>query len=439
MIQPIEAVWRDEWGRLLALLVAQTRRLDLAEDALADAFERAARAWPEAGVPDNPPAWLLTAARRRILDRLRAEAVAARKQPLLAVEEGQRHGEGDLLRLVLLAAHPSLSEEAGAALTLRLVLGISTADIARLFLVPEPTMAARLTRARKKVVAAGVPLAIPDDEVLPQRLETVARVAYLAFTAGYAPGSGADVVRADLAGEAIRLVRLVRATGRVAEGNAALTALLALMLLQHARRDARVDAEGALVLLPAQDRSTWHRDEIDEGLALVGALTGGSRYGLVPRPTRPAPEGGVALVPRPTRPAPEDGVALQSALAAEYLLQALIAAEHARAAGAEETDWLAIADYYRQLEALTGSPVVRLNRAVAVAEAGDLDNALGLLDGLEEALPHSHRLPAVRAEFLSRAGRHTEAAAAYDLAIERCAHEPERDQLRFRRAALRLI
>lgn len=429
----LEDVWRDEWGRLLALLVAQTRRLDLAEDALADAFERAARSWPEAGMPDNPPAWLLTAARRRVLDRLRAEAVAARKQPLLAVEERSRHtalgldtaavdgsllagGSGpldrragdDLLRLVLLAAHPALSAEAGAALTLRLVLGVSTGDIARLFLVPESTMAARITRARKKVVAAGVPLAIPDDDVLPERLETVARVAYLAFTAGYAPGSGADVVRADLAGEAIRLVRLVRATGRAAAANASLTALLALMLLQHARRDARVDAAGSLVLLPQQDRGAWHHEEIGEGLELLDGLTG-------------------------TR-----GVALESALAAEYVLQALIAAEHARAADAASTDWLAIADYYRQLEELTGSPVVRLNRAVAVAEAGDLRSGLALLDGLDEVLPHSHRLPAVRAELLARSGRHTAAAAAYDLAIARCANDPERDQLRTRRAALLL-
>lgn len=407
MSDPVGDVWRDEWGRLLALLVAQTRRLDLAEDALADAFERAARAWPDSGMPDNPPAWLLTAARRRVLDRLRAEAVAAKKQPLLAVEEGKRREvSDDVLRLVLLAAHPSLSEEAGAALTLRLVLGVSTADIARLFLVPEPTMAARLTRARKKVVAAGVPLAIPDDEVLPQRLETVARVAYLAFTAGYAPGSGEDVVRAELAGEAIRLVRLVRATGRAAEDSPALRALLALMLLQHARRDARVAADGSLVLLPEQDRGAWHRGEIDEGTALLGELTGGR------------------------------GVALESRLAAEYVLQALIAAEHATAARPEDTDWLAIADYYRQLEQLTGSPVVRLNRAVAVAEAGDLANALGLLDGLDERLPHSHRLPAVRAELLMRAARHTEAAAAYDLAIERCAHGPEREQLRARRDGL---
>ncbi|GAB3495129.1 RNA polymerase sigma factor [Flexivirga lutea] len=426
MIEPLEVVWRDEWGRLLALLVAQTRRLDLAEDALADAFERAARVWPQAGMPDSPPAWLMTAAKRRILDRLRAEAVAARKQPLLAVEEGNRCEESDdLLRLVLLAAHPSLNEEAGAALTLRLVLGIPTADIARLFLVPEPTMAARLTRARKKVVAAGVPLAIPEDEVLPQRLETVARVAYLAFTAGYAPGSGGDVVRAELAGEAIRLVRLVRATGRAAATSPALQALLALMLLQHARRDARVAADGSLVLLPEQDRSTWHRDEIQQGLALLRELTGGHSVSIHPPPLRS---------PRHSTSVP-GGVALSSALAAEYVLQALIAAEHARAGRATDTDWPTITGYYRQLEQLTGSPVVRLNRAVAVAEAGDLPTALVLLDGLDEALAHSHRLPAVRAELLVRAGRHTEAVAAYDLAIERCANAREREQLLARRVS----
>ncbi|RNI25279.1 RNA polymerase sigma factor [Flexivirga caeni] len=406
----LENVWRDEWGRLLALLVAQTRRLDLAEDALADAFERAARTWPAAGMPENPPAWLLTAARRRVLDRLRAEAVAARKQPQLVAEVRTAAtgpgGDDDLLRLVLLAAHPALSEEAGAALTLRLVLGVATADIARLFLVPEATMAARLTRARKKVVAAGVPLAIPDDSVLPERLETVARVAYLAFTAGYAPGSGVDVVRAELAGEAIRLVRIVRGTGPAAAATPALTALLALMLLQHARRDARVGADGRLVLLPQQDRTAWHGEEIAEGRSLLADLTG------------------------------QRGVAVDSALAAEYLLQALIAAEHARAGIAADTDWVTIADYYRQLERLTGSPVVRLNRAVAVAEAGDVTNAITLLDGLDEQLPHSHRLPAVRAELLAREGRHTDAVRAYDVAIARCANEPERLQLIDRRRGL---
>ena len=412
----LEEVWRDEWGRLLALLVAQTRRLDLAEDALADAFERAARSWPEDGAPDNPAAWLLTTARRRIVDRARAEAMHARKEPLIAIDERHRMVDNDdparqgddLLRLVLLAAHPALSQEAGAALTLRLVLGVSTGDIARLFLVSEPTMAARLTRARKKVVTAGIPLAVPDPDVLPDRLDTVAQVAYLAFTAGYAPGSGPDVLRADLAGEAIRLVRLVRATGRAAAGNAALTALLALMLLQHSRRDARVAEDGSLVLLPDQDRARWRRDEIAEGLELLHGLTAG-----------------------------EGPVAMTSAVAASYVLQALIAAEHVRAGRPEQTDWVAIADLYRQLDELTGSPVVRLNRAVAVAEAGDVTAALELTADSETELPHSHRAAAVRADLLARAGRVADSHTAYDRAIELCANDAERETLRRARGALR--
>ena len=262
MTPELEDVWRDEWGRLLALLVGQFRRLDLAEDALADAFEAATRTWPRDGIPANPAAWLLTTARRRALDRLRAEAMAARKEPLLVVdartqEEAQRAmadpGDGpaaltdERLRLVFLCAHPALAPEAAAALTLRLVLGVSTADLARLFLVAEPTMAARLTRARKKLAVAGVPFALPSAERLAERVDVVATVAYLAFTAGYAPGSGPDVVRTELAGEAIRLTRLLRQLlhGYAARPPAAgplLDALLALMLLQHSRRDARVDA-----------------------------------------------------------------------------------------------------------------------------------------------------------------------------------------------------
>lgn len=409
----LEQVWRDEWGRLLALLVARTRRLDLAEDALADAFAAAARQWPRDGTPDNPPAWLMTAARRRIIDRQRAEAVAARSLPLLAAEEELRQGDlptgmdemlandtDDLLRLVLLAAHPALAPENGAALTLRLVLGISTADIARLFLVSEATMAARLTRARKKVVAAGVPLALPEPELLPERLDVVAQVAYLAFTSGYAPGSGPDVVRAELAGEAIRLVRLVLASSPRTAGHPALRALLALMLLQHSRRDARVSDDGSVVLLPLQDRSTWRQGEIAEATALLAELV---------------PEPGAAAFP--------------SALSASYVLQALIAAEHARAPSAAQTDWVVIADLYRQLEELTGSPVVRLNRAVAVAEAGDPEAATGLLEGLDEVLPTSHRLPAVQADLLTRAGDLAGARAAYEQAIERCDNVAERDLL----------
>ena len=424
MTADLDRIWRDEWGRLLALLVGQFRRLDLAEDALADAFEAATRTWPRDGTPANPAAWLLTAARRRAIDRIRGEAVAARKEPLLVVdariqEEAQRAmaDAGDSpaaladerLRLVFLCAHPALASEAAAALTLRLVLGVSTADLARLFLVAEPTMAARLTRARKKLALAGVPFALPTPERLAERIDVVATVAYLAFTAGYAPGSGPDVVRAELAGEAIRLTRLLRQLlhGYAAQPPAAgalLDALLALMLLQHSRRDARVDAAGLVVLLPEQDRARWHHNEIAEALDLLGRLT--------------------------------DGSVTLDARATEFLLQALIAAEHARAASAAATDWPRIATLYAALERLAPSPAVRLARAVAVAEAEGAEAGLSLLEGLAAGLPRSHRLPAIRAELLMRAGRNDEARAAYDLAISLCANDAERAHLAARRAVL---
>jgi RNA polymerase sigma-70 factor (ECF subfamily) len=394
-------VHRAEWGRLLALLVAQYRRLDLAEDGLADAFEAAARTWPRDGVPTNPPAWLLTTARRRILDRLRSEGVAARRLPLLAVEadlQEEAHRvmadagaevRDERLRLVLLCAHPSLAPDVAAALTLRLVLGLPTADIAHLFLVSTPTMAARLTRARKRL--AHERFEVPTGPELGRRVALAADVAYLAFTAGYAPPSGPDAVRPGLAAESVRLVRLLR---ELLPGHAELDALLALVLLQHARRDARVN-DGELVLLPDQDRSRWHADEIDEALALLAPLT--------------------------------------TAPATPYLLQALIAAEHAIAPTAADTDWARVADRYRELEALTGSPVVRLNRAVAVAEADGPLAGLGLLAGLE--LP-GHRLPGVRAELLRRAGRYDEARDELDRALARCGNAAERRHLQQRRESL---
>ena len=407
----LEAVFREQWGRLVALLTAQYRRLDLAEDALGDAFETAARRWPAQGVPDNPPAWLLTAARRRVLDRLRAEAVAARKEPLLLVDAevsaaaartmvdpGGLVGD-ERLRLVLLCAHPALAAETAAALSLRLVVGVSTADVARLFLVPEATMAARLTRAKHRLVASGVPFAVPPADVLAQRLDVVCAVAYLAFTAGYAPSSGDDVIRVALAGEAVRLLRVVRELG---PPTAAVDALLALMLLQHSRRDARVGPDGLPVLLADQDRGRWRADEVDEGLRLLAPLV-------------PVVSGGAAE---------------------EYLLQALIAAEHALAPDAADTRWDRIAGHYAELEALTGSPVVRLNRAVAVAEAGSAHDGLRMLDGLDAALPHSHRLPAVRGELLARAGEPAAARTAFATAIERCVNTAERALLEARLARL---
>lgn len=396
----LEKLLREEWGRLLALLVAQFRRLDLAEDGLADAFEAAARRWPVDGEPDNGPAWLLTTARRRIVDRMRSEEVLARKMPLLAVDaavtqEAQRvmvdFGEvaDERLRLVLLCAHPTLSREAAAALTLRLVLGVSTEDIGRLFLQSKATMAARLTRARKRL--AGASFEVPAD--LAGRVGIVAEVAYLAFTAGYAPGTGPDVVRTDLAGEAIRLVRVLRSV--LPEPDPEIDALLALMLLQHSRRTARIGPDGALVLLPDQDRTRWRTDEIAEALAILTPLAHAA----------PAP----------------------------YLLQALIAAEHALAASSEETAWERIVERYDELIALQDTPVVRLNRAVAVAEANGAEAGLAALDSV--ALP-GHRLPAVRAQLLERSGRHDDAIEAYAEAVALCTHGPERADLARRRDAL---
>jgi RNA polymerase sigma-70 factor (ECF subfamily) len=397
----LDTAWRDQWGRLTALLVAQYRRLDLAEDGLADAFEAAARTWPRDGVPTNPPAWLLTSARRRILDRLRAEAVAARRLPVLAVEaelqeEAQRvmadAGEpvrDERLRLVLLCAHPTLSRENAAALTLRMVMGVSTADIARLFLVPTATMAARLTRSRKSL--AGESFEVPIGPDLKARGGRAADVAYLAFTAGYAPPSGAELVRADLATEAIRLARLLR---ELLPGRSDLDGLLGLMLLQHSRRDARV-RDGRLVLLPDQDRAAWHSEEITEALDV-----------LTPHVLDPA---------------------------TPYLVQALIAAEHAIAPHPDATDWPRIVERYDELVALEDTPVVRLNRAVAVSEADGPLAGLRALDGLE--LP-GHRLPGVRGELLSRVGRVDEARVELARAVELCDNDPERAHLAARLAAL---
>jgi len=403
----LETVVRGEWGRLTSLLLAQFRRLDLVEDALGDAVEAAARRWPDDGVPDNPAAWLLITARRRVVDRLRAESMAQRKVPLL-VTDAERREEGartmadpgdlvedDLLRLVLMCTHPALATESACALALRLVLGVSTHDIGRLFLVTEPTMAARLTRAKKKVVTAGIPFAVPAPDDLPERLETVAQTAYLAFTAGYAPGSGPDLLRAELAGEAIRLVRVVLA---LRPGEPALVALLALMLLQHSRRDARVGSDGRLVLLDDQDRGRWRRDEIDEGLLLL---------------SEPALAGPVSPV------------------AAAYVVQARIAAEHATAANPDETRWDRIVDHYDLLLELTPSPSARLARAVAVAQADGPQAGLAALAGIEIA--GSHRVDAVRAELLVRAGRTAEARTAYDAAIAVCRNDAERAHLVERR------
>ena len=395
---------REEWGRLTALLLARYRRLDLVEDALGDAVEAAARTWPIDGTPDKPAAWLHTTASRRIIDRLRSEAVAQRAEPLLVIESSRREGgrvmadpgalvEDDLLRLVLMCTHPALAPEAASALALRLVLGVPTPDIARLFLVPEATMAARITRAKKKIVGAGIPFGVPDATVLPDRLDSVAQTAYLAFTAGYSPGTGADLLRAELSGQAIGLVRVILA---LRPSEPVLVALLALILFQHSRRDARV-LDGRLVLLTDQDHALWHHDEIAEARRLLDA--------------------DVLRGPMTVQ-------------AAAYTLQARIAAEHA----SSDTRWERIVGWYDALLDIAPTPSARLARSVAVAEARGPAAGLAALEGIE--IPTTHRVAAVRAELLSRSGEIDAARAAYDQAIAACLNEVERAHLEAQRDAL---
>ena len=395
----VERAHREHWGRLLALLTRLVGSLDVAEEALQDAYATALTAWARDGVPGRPDAWLLTAARHRARDRFRREATLARKLPLLVgpeVADGPEAGDEEMstipderLRLLFTCCHPALAVEARVALTLRLLGGLTTAQIAHAFLVPEPTMAARITRAKKKIATAGIPYRVPPDAELPARLGGVLAVLYLVFTEGHAATSGDRPVRRELCDEAIRLARVLVAL-MPDEPEAA--GLLALLLLQHARRDARVDPAGRLVLLPDQDRSRWDAGQIAEGLALVRGAAG------------------------------------------PYQLQAAIAAEHARAPTAADTDWGRIAALYAALEELTGSPVVRLNRAVAVAEVAGPAAGLELLDGLD--LPGFHLLPATRADLLRRLGRPAEARQHYAEALALAGNAADRDFLTRRLAAL---
>ncbi len=396
--QVVAETYRSDWGRLLSLLVARTRRLDLAEDALSEAFARASARWPSVGVPANPAAWLYTAASRVIISQLRSEAIHGRKAQLLAVRDDwvqpTRVGDiGDLdderLALILLCCHPALHPGARSPLALRLVIGTSTDEIARLFLVSRSTMAARITRAKKKIIAAGIPLSAPVDAELRVRLDDVCRTIYLAFTAGYAPAIGPDLLRTDLAGEAVELATVLFGLVRDAHQ---VQALRGLLLMQHARRDART-AEGRLVRLADQDRSLWHQAELRAGTELIVGL--------------PVSVGYVE----------------------ELRLQALIAIEHTRVSTASATDWSAIAALYAGLETLTGSPIVRLNRAVAVGEAESPHAGLAITDGLDETLSKNHRLHAVRADLARRAGRFPLARDSYIRAMQLCANDVEYDYL----------
>jgi RNA polymerase sigma-70 factor, ECF subfamily len=402
----IEQIYREESGRILATLIRLLGDLDLAEDAVQEAFAAALVAWPKTGAPANPRAWLVSAGRNKAVDLLRRRALLESKRDELArlnalaeqvadvPEESML--KDDRLRLIFTCCHPALPREAQVPLTLRTLCGLSTEEIAHAFLVPVPTMAQRLVRAKQKIRDAGIPYRVPADEELPERVETVLLVVYLVFNEGYNATAGDALVRRELCGEAIRLGRLVHG---LMPGEPEAQALLALMLLHDSRRDTRTTEAGEIVLLEEQDRSRWHRDQIAEGLELVeNALGRGAR--------------------------------------GPYALQAAIAALHAQAKSVQETDWHQIAALYELLWRVQPSPVVELNRAVAVAMANGLSEGLLLLDALQERgeLRGYYLLPAARGDLLRRMERWEESGEAYREALALVSNEAERKFLQRRLA-----
>lgn len=380
-------IHRREYGHILASLIRVVRDFTLAEDALQEAFAAALEQWPIKGPPLNPVAWLMTTARHKAIDQIRRRAMAEGKRDEIAeaiAPEENMPVPLDSLRLIFTCCHPSLAPETQVALTLRTICGLGTEEIARAFLLPVPTLAQRLVRAKSKIKHARIPYEVPEDEELADRLETVLSVVYLVFNEGYTASFGSDLVRADLCLEAIRLGREL-VTLLPAEREA--RGLLALMLLNDARRVTRTDDEGAIVVLEEQDRSRWDRAKIIEGTALVE------------RSLRGRPPG-------------------------SYAVQAAIAALHAGAPSVRETDWSQIAALYSVLAQLHPSPVIVLNRAVAIAWAEGFEKGLALLQLID--LPGYHLLPAARADLLRRLGRPTEAAAAYREALALVTNEAER-------------
>ncbi|MBX4928270.1 RNA polymerase sigma factor [Rhizobium binae] len=402
----IEEIYRTQSRRVLATLIRLLGDFDRAEEALHDAFAAAARTWPVDGVPANAAGWLVSTGRFKAIDaiRRRARFDAAQQHiedSLYSVDETETGDmeaiEDDMLRLIFTCCHPAIPADAQTAMALREICGLTTEEIAHAFLIPAPTVAQRIVRAKNRIRAANIPYEVPGREALPERLDRVLHVIYLVFNEGYSASSGDAVVRADLTGEAIRLARLLLALLPHPD----VCGLMALMLLQDSRRSARSSEEEALVLLADQDRSRWDRAKISEGLAFLAKAMRTEEIGT-------------------------------------YTVQAAIAAEHAKVPTAEETDWRRIAFFYDLLLAAQPSPVVELNRAVAISMAEGPAKGLDLIDAIlgRRELQAYHLAHSARADFLRRLGRREEAIASYQTALSLCRQEPEQAFLRKRISAL---